>query len=70
MTDAAKPAPDTGTTSGIWELPDDGQPYQEIDDSPPTSPPPDKNKPYMWLDGEWILIETDGPEDPFKPAQG
>jgi hypothetical protein len=32
----------------------------------PTSPPPDKNKPYIWLAGKWYLMaqdSTDGVPD-------
>lgn len=27
----------------------------------PTSPPPDPNKPYLWVSGlnEWVLVATD-----------
>lgn len=25
----------------------------------PTSPPPDKNKPYVWFNGKWYLVVTD-----------
>lgn len=25
----------------------------------PTSPPPDKNKPYIWLAGKWYLMAQD-----------
>ncbi len=25
----------------------------------PTSPPPDKNKPYVWIGGRWLLVVTD-----------
>lgn len=25
----------------------------------PTSPPPDPNKPYIWIGGQWLLIAMD-----------
>lgn len=27
--------------------------------SKPTSPPPDKNKPYLWIGGKWLLMAQD-----------
>lgn len=25
----------------------------------PTKPPPDPNKPYLWIGDDWVLIHTD-----------
>lgn len=35
----------------------------------PLTPPPDAQKPYMWLNGRWLLIMQDDPEDylPLNP---
>ena len=29
----------------------------------PTCPPPDPDKPYMWLEGRWLLVVTDKADD-------
>jgi tetratricopeptide (TPR) repeat protein len=29
------------------------------DEEPPHGPPPDENQPYMWLDGQWVLLASD-----------
>src|SRR5262245_13940667 len=36
----------------------------EVDPSDePTTPPPDPDKPYMWIGGQWVLIVTDTSDD-------
>jgi hypothetical protein len=33
--------------------------YEKISTDPPTKPPPDKDKPYIWINGQWYLVHTD-----------
>lgn len=40
------------------ELPKGGK-WLSPGEGTPTSPPPDENEPWMWADGEWVLIATD-----------
>jgi hypothetical protein len=41
---------------------------EEVDLSEePTKPPPDPNKPYMWINGDWVLVVTDSADD-IPPA--
>jgi hypothetical protein len=33
--------------------------YKPLAPPPAGEKPPDPNKPYLWLDGKWVLLATD-----------